>query len=161
DFLSRLDGLGELRGFALRASVVLGPLSPEGLRQAIREPARRCGVELEPALVDELARDADRGSLSLLSFALARLSARRDPAAAWLAGGPRAALGGLDGARAAHADAVLAGLAPDERAEARRLLVGLVALEGTRARRVADELLLGSPAAGRALAALVDGRLVV
>src|SRR5262249_59062223 len=57
--------------------------------------------------------------------------------------------------------AVAAGAAPGERAAARRLLVGLVALEGPRARRVADELLLGSPAAGRALAALVDGRLVV
>jgi len=39
--LTQVNKLGALREEALRAPIVLGPLSAEGLRQAIVEPARR------------------------------------------------------------------------------------------------------------------------
>src|SRR5262249_32003460 len=54
DFLGQLEDLGELGALALRAPVVLGPLSTDGLRRAITLPARLRGVEVEPALVGAL-----------------------------------------------------------------------------------------------------------
>ena len=163
DFLSRLKDLGELRTQALRAPVVLGPLSSEGLRRPIAEPARRRGVEMDRELVDQLveaARGAS-GMLPLLEFALGALWERRDEAATGIAVADLEALGGLQGALASHADAALARLAPSLRAQARRLLLALVTVEGTRARREERDLLEGSADARLALDALVDARLVV
>jgi formylglycine-generating enzyme required for sulfatase activity len=163
DFLSRLRDLGDLRAQALRAPVVLGAMSSEGLRRAIVEPARRRGVEVEPELVDRLAGAArgESGVLPLLGFALGMLWERRDRAARRITLAHLDALGGLEGALAAHADAALARMSAPLRAHARRLLLATVTVERTRARRDERALLDGSPGARPALEALVEARLLV
>jgi formylglycine-generating enzyme required for sulfatase activity len=159
DFLGRLEDLGELRALALPAMVVLRPLAPEALRRVIREPALRRGVEVDDELVERLVREAG-GSLPLLSFALGRMWEGRKRDRGRLGVQALEALR-LDGALAAHADGVLARLDEGERRAARRILVALVTAWGTRARREEAELLHDDPQARRALAALVEGRLVV
>jgi hypothetical protein len=95
-----------------------------------------------------------------LSFALAALWAERDVAAGVIGEDALAAVGGVDGALARHADAVLGGLPIGGRAVARRILARLVTTVGTRVRRGAAELVTED--AGRVvLEALVRGRLLV
>lgn len=163
DFLGQLEDLGELRALVLRAPVVLGPLSSEGLRRAITLPARLRGVEVEPALADALVERAQGavGMLPLLEFALGVLWERRRDGAIRISLGDLDALGGLEGALATHADGALGRLGPRLRAEARRILLALVTVERTRARRE-EAFLVGTSAGARAaLEALVDARLVV
>jgi eukaryotic-like serine/threonine-protein kinase len=164
DFLPRLEDIGGLRALALRAPVVVGPLSEAGLRRAITEPAQRRGVTLEAALVERLiarSRAVPGESLPLLEFSLAELWERRAPSGSTLGVAELEVLGGLEGALAFHADATLARMSPAERLEARRLLLSLVTVEGTRARREEDELLAESASTSKVLEALVRARLVV
>ena len=162
DFLDRLEDLGELQGEALAAPIVLGPLTPAGLRRAIAEPARRRGVTLDPALVEQLAAEGGRGTLPLLGFALAAVWDRREPGARSLGLDALTELGGVSGALAAHADGTLARMPPSERSEARRLMLDLVTVERTRVRREERDLLrAGADGSRRALEALVAARLVV
>ena len=88
DFLGQIEDLGELGALALRAPVVLGPLSSEGLRRAITSPARLRGVEVDPALAEALVEKAGGavGMLPLLEFALGVLWERRGGAPRWTAG---------------------------------------------------------------------------
>ncbi|HEU4732235.1 MAG TPA: SUMF1/EgtB/PvdO family nonheme iron enzyme [Kofleriaceae bacterium] len=82
----------------------------------------------------------------------------RDTASQTISARSLAAIGGVRGALAGHADRVLDALLPAQRAAARKLLLRLVTPERMRARRTADEL------AGLdrgALDALIRGRLVV
>lgn len=76
------------------------------------------------------------------------------------------AIGGVAGALARHADAVIMGLLPAERAAAQNVLPLLVTPEGTRARRTDAELTagLGEPGAERTrvvVEALTRGRVLV
>src|SRR6202040_4106331 len=113
DFLSRLDELGALREDALRSAVALGPLAPEALGRTIALPARTRGVAVEPELVEKLVGEAAGiGALPLLEFALEKLWDTRDRERAVLTSAGWRALGGLEGALAAHADAALARLSP-------------------------------------------------
>ena len=81
DFLTKLSALPGLgRDFSSRLYIVR-PLSPEGLRQAITEPAALLGVSFESSqLVDELLQSTlhTDGGLPLLQFALAELWQARD-----------------------------------------------------------------------------------
>ena len=163
DFLGQLEDLGDLRELALRAPVMLGPLSSEGLRRAIVEPARRRWVDVEPALADALVERARgaAGMLPLLEFALGVLWERRDERARRVALADLDALGGLEGALATHADAALGRLPPRLRDEAKRMLLRLVTVERTRARREERDSLGAGTDARAALDALLDARLVV
>jgi formylglycine-generating enzyme required for sulfatase activity len=163
DFLGRLEDLGELRALALRAPVVLGPLSSEGLRQAVEEPARLRGVAIDPPLTAALVERARgvAGMLPLLEFALGVLWEGRREGATRIDLADLSALGGLEGALAVHADGALDRLGPTRRAEARRILLSLVTLERTRARREEAELVGTSADARAALGALLEARLVV
>ena len=162
DFLGRLEDMGELQPQALRALVVLRPMTPEGLRRAIVAPAARRGVAFEPALADHLVARAEGGSLPLLEFALGILYDRRDPAKSSIGLSDLEALGGIEGALAMYADSALARLPASERGEARRLLLALVTVERTRWRREEHDLLVpGDDDARAALDALVEARLVI
>ena len=163
DFLSRLANLEAFGDELSRAIYFLRPLSAERIREAVRGPARAKGVEFaSAALVDELVRSTERaeGGLPLLQFALAEL---------WQARGQSdtigeqtlAAVGGVHGALARHADRVLAGLLPAERQTARGLLLALVRRDGTRLRRPAEALCDEQPGRRVVLDALVRGRLLV
>jgi formylglycine-generating enzyme required for sulfatase activity len=163
DFLTRLSALPSLD--VARAVHLVKPLGRDELRQAVTGPARLRGVAFESEqLVDALVTaGAADGALPLLSFALAELWDARDETAKVIHAAALDRLGGVEGALAQHADAVLAHLLPADREAARRVLLRLVTEEGTRSRRRLDELMpAGDPGPTRsALEALVRGRLLV
>jgi hypothetical protein len=134
-----------------RGLQLVSPLDDAGRREAIVGPAQVAGVEFEPADVDALSADsAGRGGLPLLQFALTLLWQRRDVAAARMTAADVAAIGGVAGALARHADGVIAALDPRGRELARRILTGLVTADGTTAVRDAGELALRGAGAGHA-----------
>ncbi|WP_437874494.1 nSTAND1 domain-containing NTPase [Sorangium sp. So ce513] len=144
DFLARLGALPGLGDEVPLALYLLRPLSPERLRDVITGPAAAKGFRFaSDATVDALAREAARpqGGLALLQFTLAELWDARDEARRQIPAAALDAIGGVSGALARHADAVLAALSPAQRDEARRLLVALVHPDGTRTRRTDAELL--------------------
>ena len=162
DFVTRLAEVSGLAALVTRGLHLVGPLDDAGRREAIIGPAQVAGVEFEPAAVDALCADsAGRGGLPLLQFALTLLWQRRDVAAARITAADVAAIGGVAGALARHADGVIAALDPRGRATARRLLTALVTADGTTAARDVGELALDAPGAAATLAALIDGRLIV
>ncbi|MBL8636305.1 MAG: protein kinase [Myxococcales bacterium] len=164
DFLTRLAALPGLgRDFSSRLYIVR-PLSSEGLRQAITEPAALLGVSFEsPALIDELLQSTlhTDGGLPLLQFALAELWQARSEGSGLITHDALAALGGVAGALARHADQVLRALLPTERLAARRLLLRLISVDGLRASKTMKELRTGDPAEPTALEAMVRGRLLL
>ncbi|MCU0685761.1 MAG: SUMF1/EgtB/PvdO family nonheme iron enzyme [Polyangiaceae bacterium] len=163
DFLTRFAALPLLGKDLSHVLYFLRPLSPERTREAVIGPATAARLRFESeAMVDELvAATTQPGGLPLLQFALAELWEARDEAAGLIRRSALEAMGGVGGALAKHADALLATLGPALTAEARRLLVRLVTSDDTRVRRTSAELGAGRPAARAALDALVRGRLVV
>ncbi|RKH35909.1 NACHT domain-containing protein [Corallococcus praedator] len=165
DCLTRLVALPGLGEEVPRALHLLRALSEHGLREAVVGPVRALGVrfespELEQALVTAAART--EGGLPLLQFTLAALWEARDRERGLIPATALETLGGVEGALARHADAVVARLRPEQRPRARELLLELVTPEGTRLRRTVAELLRGpDDAAGRSvLEGLVQGRLL-
>jgi formylglycine-generating enzyme required for sulfatase activity/predicted Ser/Thr protein kinase len=169
DFLSRIAQLPSLGAEVARSLVLLGPLSVVGARDAIVGPARATGVRFESdALVDELVafvadsvRARSGAALPLLAFTLAELWDARDRSTGVISAESLAAIGGVRGALAKHADGVLAALLPEQRRAASRILVRLVAPGSTRVRRTVGDLGREGSAFEAALSALVRGRLVV
>jgi serine/threonine protein kinase/formylglycine-generating enzyme required for sulfatase activity len=164
DFLTRLAALPGLGEHLSRALFLVRPLSPEETREAIVGPARVGKGQFESeALVDELVRSAAtlQGGLPLLQFALAELWEARDRESGTISASTLEAIGGVSGALARHAEAVLAGMLPQQRNAARALLLRLVSPDGTRIRRTARELGSDDPARYQVLEALVRGRILV
>jgi formylglycine-generating enzyme required for sulfatase activity len=141
----------------------LRPLSAEAVREAVCGPARLMGIRFESdALVETLVEAAQAdGALPLLQFALAELWEARDVGRACIPAQALASIGGVEGALARHADAVLARLLPQQRIATRRVLSRLVTLEGTRARRSEAELGGERAEVQAALRTLVNERLLV
>jgi eukaryotic-like serine/threonine-protein kinase len=165
DFLARVAALSRLGAELPRAIYLLAPLSAAGARAAILSPAHALGWSFESERTVEALVDASAGpgALPLLAFALAELWEARDPASRTIPSAALDSIGGVEGALARHADAMIAGLLPADRAAAQQILILLVTAEGTRARRTELELARG--AAGDrthiVLEALVRGRVVV
>ncbi|WIG94947.1 SUMF1/EgtB/PvdO family nonheme iron enzyme [Myxococcus sp. SDU36] len=165
DCLTRLVALPGLGDEVPRALHLLRALSEHGLREAVEGPVRVLGMRFEsPAMVDALVASAARaeGGLPLLQFALEALWEARDAQRQRIPAAALEALGGVEGALARHADAVVGRLRPEQRPRARAMLLELVTPEGTRLRRTQEELLRGpDDDAGRAvLDGLVRGRLL-
>ena len=164
DFLTRLSALPGLgTDFSSRLYIVR-PLSEEGLRQAICEPAAQLGVHFEtPALVDELLRSTlhTDGGLPLLQFALAELWEVRDKQSGLITADALSSIGGVAGALARHADQVLRALLPTERLAAKRILLRLLTPDGLRATKTLNDIRTSDPAEPIALEALVRGRLLL
>ncbi|MFH0900711.1 MAG: protein kinase [Pseudomonadota bacterium] len=168
DFLDRIGDLASSSAGPTKGIYVLAPLSAEGIRRAIVEPAQLRGYFFEPdslpdALVGKLITGGP-GMLPLLQFAMMRLWERRDRTRRRLTGAALDSLGGIEGAIVQHADDVLRRMPAPARNEARRVLLALVTPLGTRARREEWELVEGfadQELARQALRILVDGRLVV
>ncbi|MBR7673992.1 WD40 repeat domain-containing protein, partial [Streptomyces daliensis] len=168
DFFGRC---AEHRGLAeaLReASVLVGPMGREELREAVVKPAQSAGLIVERALtariVDEVADEP--GGLPLMSHALLETWRRRSGKALTVAG--YEAAGGLHGAIAQTAEELYARLAPAQAVVLRRLLLRLVT-PGSGApdtRRPAERAELlpsghGEAEAESVLEALVRARLVI
>ena len=113
-------------------------------------------------MVREVARRP--GALPLLSFAASQLWERRDREKGLLTREVHAAIGGVAGALAQHADQVVEEMAAEERPAVRELFQQLFTAEGTRSVRSRPELVesLGRGAEGeRVLDRLIEARLVV
>ncbi|MFV0302418.1 MAG: TIR domain-containing protein [Paracoccus sp. (in: a-proteobacteria)] len=107
DFLESFQTVNAHHGMDF-ATLSLGPMPIEGMRRVIEAPAKLGAIELEPGLADRLLADASSAdALPLLSFTLYLLW--RD---GHLSGSLTLAdydrLGGLEGAVANEADAILA-----------------------------------------------------
>jgi WD40 repeat protein/DNA-binding SARP family transcriptional activator len=107
------------------SQVLVGPMLPDELAQAIEGPARRAGLVVEPELVARLVDDVagQAGALPLLSTALLELWQRREGVRMPLAAYERT--GGVQGAVARLAEDAYGKLTPDEQRAARRVLLRL------------------------------------
>jgi serine/threonine protein kinase len=136
DFLDRLAEDRHVSAEITRGLVFLPPMSREGMTAALLRPVEASEYRFEsPALVSHMVDIlvATPGALPLLQFTAARLWERRDTDRRLLTEASYEQLGGVAGALATHADAVLAGMPSGEQAMARAVLERLVTPERTRA----------------------------
>lgn len=164
DFYPRFSQHGPLAQLLSTHQALVGPLSLEGLREAIEVPARLAGVGFEDGLVTRIVDDVDRqpGALPLLQEALLQLWRRR--AGLTLTHSGYDAAGRVKGAVAQQAETVFAAFDPAEQRIARRLFLRLSTPgPGTDTRRRAPlaEVESDDPAAPAVIQVLVAGRLMV
>ena len=125
-------------------TVVVLPLAPEELEQAIQRPTERVGAVLEMDLAAAISADvADQpGALPLLQYALTELFERRE--GRMLTNQAYQSIGGVLGALGRRAEEVYADLDQDGKAAARQIFLRLVTLgegaEDTRRRVLRTEL---------------------
>lgn len=148
-----------------RATVNLGPMTREELREAIVEPARRLGLGFEPGLPKRILVDVgeEPGNLPLLEFALTELWARREGKR--LTHAAYEQIGGVAGAIVQRAEKIFLGFSDAEQAAAKRVLVRLIWTGSTVdiARDARHRARLGEldPEAAEAARQLADARLLV
>ncbi|MGW7547611.1 nSTAND1 domain-containing NTPase [Streptomyces sp. NPDC054770] len=126
DFFGRCSQHPDLAA-ALRAGTLLvGPMEPAELRQAVIGPAQRAGLVVQRALTDRLLREvaAEPGGLPLLSHALLETWRRRHGRI--LTEQAYVAAGGLHGGIARTAEDCYTSLPPDQHDLVRRLLLRLI-----------------------------------
>jgi len=168
-FTVRDDSLGR---------VAEGPETQEALGHVtlLRSPGRDALAEIlirpleavsyrydDPTLVEEMLAEVrgEPASLPLLQFTTRMLWERRDARERLLLRSVYDTTGGVGGALAEQADAVVTGMSPGQEELARQILLRLVTPEGTRRVRSRDDLLDGlGPGAEAALQRLIEGRLV-
>ena len=124
DFHDRVTSHYALAERLRESQFILGPMLPEGLREAIERPAAALGRPLDAALVERLVEDvgAEPGNLPLLEFVLRQLWESPE-----LSLDAYHSLGGLRGALASHADGVFRKrLTPLEQEAARRVFLRVV-----------------------------------
>lgn len=166
DFYARCAAYPELAQLITAQQILVGPIDADGLRQAIVEPARRVGLELEEGLCDTILADvaAEPGALPLLEHALLELWERRRGELLTLEGYRDA--GGVHGALAQRAEQVFKELRPDQQEIARRALLRLTqpgeGTEDTRRRATRSELTPAADDAGvnAVLSRLIDARML-
>ncbi len=132
EFLPKVAAYPALWQLVEKHIFTVRPMSREGLRQVIEEPAREVGLVLEPGLVEEILDDLsldepseEHGALPLLSHAMSELFRHRDGAQLTLEG--YRAIGGVRETIARHADTVLAKFSDEaERGMVRQILLRLV-----------------------------------
>ncbi|HSR98656.1 MAG TPA: protein kinase [Kofleriaceae bacterium] len=167
DFLIRAESLVALRDRLARGLKLLTTPPPGDLERILVEPARRAGYQFEDrALVGEMvdAVASQPGALALLSFTAAELWQLRDRHLQQLTRRAYDAIGGVGGALARHAEAVLGELSAADQRLVREAFRHLVTGEGTRQVLELGELcqLLGGGARAEAVVdRLIAARLVV
>jgi len=147
DFLHRA---AENRDFARYLSdhlVIVSPMKPYELRKVIEEPAKKAGGTFESGLADKLIKETqdNPGGLPLLEYTLFELWKAKQPdgTMTWHAFNQ---LGGVEGALAARADAILNKHynSTEKQSQLRHLLLRLVqpgeGTADTRRRMLLDEL---------------------
>ena len=137
DFYGRAAREPSLVSVLQDRQVLVGPMSAEELRRAIREPARLAGMDVDDDLVDHLLAEVaprpsavaphEPGALPLLSHAL--LETWKGAKRGRLTMAAYTATGGIGGAVQKTADRLFGDLTPDEQILARRLFLRLVNLE--------------------------------
>jgi DNA-binding SARP family transcriptional activator len=125
----RYPRMGPLLG---STTEVLSPLTPEELERAVVRPAEHSGLEVDGALVPQIAADVAEhpGALPLVQYALTELYDRREDGRLTL--DAYREIGGVGGALAASAEHLYAPRHPAGREAVRQLFLRLVTLgEGT------------------------------
>lgn len=149
------------------ATLLVGPMTEEDLREAVIRPARAAGLIVERELTARIVCDvAGRpGALPMLSHTLLQVWKRRRGRVLALDAYER--LGGVQGALATTAESLYTGLTPGRAAAARRILLRLInpGDQGPDTRRPAtlEEVSSGASAGGDmsvALQQLTDARMV-
>lgn len=118
----------------MRASTyILQPMNNEQLADAIVQPARRVGVNLEPNLEKVIVADAggQTNALPLLEYALTEMFEMRDHDNQ-LTYSAYEAVGGISGALVDHADELYGGLSLAQQRLARQLLLRLIVFDESR-----------------------------
>jgi WD40 repeat protein len=167
DFLIRAESLIALRDRLARGLKLLSTPAPEDLERILVEPAKRVGYQFEDrALVGEMVDAvADQpGALALLSFTASALWQLRDRHFHQLSRQSYAAIGGVGGALARHAETMLGELSAADQRLAREAFRHLVTAEGTRqVLRLAElgQLLGGGSRAEVVVDRLIAARLIV
>ena len=126
DFLHRAADDPALARAVGEHVLIVSPMTLGELRDAIVPPAELAGGDFEAGLVDELVEQGQQGALPLLEYTLAELWKERQPNGAMTWDSYRR-LGGVEGALAARADAILAErYTVEQRDELRQVLLRLV-----------------------------------
>lgn len=163
DYLARCARSAGLRR-ALSGLTVLAPLTRRDLEETITRPLARAGYRFDDvSLTARIAMEVEglAAGLPLLQFACRTLWDRRDRERRVLRSKDYLAMGGVAGALAEHAKAVLAQLDEHGHALARVMLLRLVAPDGTRRPRTRTEVLADLPeSAGVILDRLTTSRLL-
>jgi WD40 repeat protein/transcriptional regulator with XRE-family HTH domain len=165
DFFGRCAEHPQLAAALRDATLLVGPMGPSELRDAIVKPATAEGLIVERELTAKIIEDVGGrpGGLPLMSHALLETWRRRKGRALTLAS--YQAAGGVEGAIARTAEDLYTGLPAPEARHARRILLRLIAPgEGTQdTRRPACRAELdaeSSPVVADILERLVKARLV-
>jgi WD40 repeat protein len=163
DFLGRTAA--RMGAAGLGHVFVLAPPGPAALRDIIEQPVRDAGYRFDDsAIVDAMIADVagQPGALALVQSAGVALWERRDVERRTITRDAYTVVGGVAGAFAGHAQAVLDGCTPAEAAALRAILLRLVTPEATRRSLARLELLDGLPAiAAGVLDRAIAVRLVV
>lgn len=163
DFLDDCAAHPHLAPLVAEGVHLVGPMTPDALRQAVEQPARHAGLRLESGLVELILRDAagEAGALPHLSHALVETWLRREGATLTVAGYEDS--GGISGAIAQSADRLYQSMNTEQRAVCRSLLLRLMALapDGSPVRRrVSSKPLRTDAARDEVLTMLARSRLV-
>lgn len=163
DFLSACAAAPGIGPLFAESVYLVGPLTPDGLRSAIEEPAALAGLRLEPGLVELILRDAAGapGVLPHVSHALVETWARREGSTLTVAGYEDS--GGISGAIAKSADRLYLSLDPEARATCRSTFLRLVEIGADGApmrRRIPIRPMRKDVAHDRVITSLAGARLV-
>jgi len=167
DFLDRVAEDQQFVSEMSQGLFFLGPPNREGLADAITQPAEMAGFRFESTdIIDNMLDRLETipGALPLLQFTAAKLWETRDIARRMLTRQSYAAMGGVAGALATHADRVISDIGPQKAPLVRALLLRLVTVERTRAIVPIAELRELSREVGeiqRLIDHMVDARLLV
>ncbi|MGW1562779.1 nSTAND1 domain-containing NTPase [Streptomyces sp. NPDC002144] len=126
DFLGRCAEHPALTAALQKATVLVGPMSRDELREAITKPAQAAGMIVERALTAHILDEVEDepGALPLMSHALLETWRRRKGRALTLEA--YESVGGLHGAIARTAENIYGRLTPAQADLARRILLRLV-----------------------------------
>jgi WD40 repeat protein len=151
DFLFRVHDHPPLAP-VLDELTLLGAPAPDSLRRALVEPAGRLGFTFEnDALPSEMITEVEgeRGALPMVAFAVARLWDGRDHDWKLLTNRAYDDIGGVGGALAQHAEAILKSLGEGNLPIVREVFRNLVTAGGTRSVRDFNELITVFPESRR------------
>jgi len=143
DFLDRVPEDQRFMAEMNQGLFFLTSPGPEGLKDAIVQPAEMADYKFESAeIVEDMLRHLahTQGALPLLQFCASKLWDSRDAARKLLTVEAYNATGGIGGALATHADAVVSRLPPASQPLVRSLFLRLVTSDRTRALVSMEEL---------------------
>ncbi len=163
DFLGQVLTHRPLADALEDGGLILGPMSPGELAQAVEQPALAQGVSFEAGLVERIVHDvgAEPGNLPLLQFALTALW-QRQAAGAQLTHTAYDATGKVRGALANYAEAIYGRFEAADQEATRRILVQMVrpGRQARDTRRLTTRAELGDED-WRMVQQLADARLIV